>query len=107
VALGTPQAVAEALATSERSLRRRLLDEGSAFSDLLHAARMELALDHLRNTSRSIADVAQRVGSADETAFARAFKRRSGQTPRTARQSALAPPFGAEPQTMGRTADVV
>ncbi|HEX6707795.1 MAG TPA: AraC family transcriptional regulator ligand-binding domain-containing protein [Albitalea sp.] len=97
VELASPQAVAEALSTSERSLRRRLLEEGSSFSDLLHAARMELALDHLRNTSRPIAEVAQRLGYADETAFARAFKRRYGQTPRAARHSALAPPFGPEP----------
>jgi AraC-like DNA-binding protein len=98
VGLGSPDAVAEALGMSERSLRRKLLDAHSAFSDLLHEARMALALDHLRHTQRPIGEIARRLGYSEESAFARAFKRTFGQTPRSARSTGLVPPFDAETQ---------
>lgn len=50
--------------------------------------RMQLAKDHLRRTTGSIATVAERVGYASEAAFNRAFKRHTGQPPALWRVSA-------------------
>lgn len=96
VGFASQQAVARLLGLSERSMRRKLLESGSAFSELLHGVRMELALDHLRHTGRSIGEVARRLGYAEASAFARAFRRTHGQSPRSARRAAQAPPSGPE-----------
>ena len=73
---------AAGLDMTERTLRRRLRDEGTSFSALLSEARMLLARDYLRSTAIPIADVAQLLGFADESSLSRAFGRAHGLTPR-------------------------
>ena len=92
VGFAAPQAVARLLGLSERSMRRKLLESGTAFSALLHGVRMELALDHLRHTGRPVGEVARRLGYAEASAFARAFRRTHGQSPRDARRAEHASP---------------
>jgi AraC-like DNA-binding protein len=83
VAQGEPEvaAVARTLATSERSLQRRLQKEGTSFRDVVDDARKELALGYLGDRRLSVSEVAYLLGYAEAGAFVRAFKRWTGQTP--------------------------
>jgi AraC-like DNA-binding protein len=71
---------AQALGTSEATLRRRLSDEGATYTSVLHDVRMQLAVDYLRRTPLRVSEIASVLGYADESAFNRAFKRDHGQT---------------------------
>jgi AraC-like DNA-binding protein len=77
--------VAEALATSERSLQRRLQAEGSSFRDVVDEARHKLALPYLGDPNLSLTDVAYLLGYSEGAAFTRAFKRWTGLAPSMAR----------------------
>ncbi|MES0872849.1 AraC family transcriptional regulator [Sinimarinibacterium thermocellulolyticum] len=74
-------AVAAALALSSRSLQRRLQAEGLRFSALVEQVRRELAERHLADASLDLADIALLLGYSEQSAFQRAFKRWTGQTP--------------------------
>jgi AraC-like DNA-binding protein len=75
------QAVASSLGMSERSLRRRLSELGSSYSAVVEQTRRELACDLLCHPAHGTARVAQALGFANVSAFHRAFKRWTGQTP--------------------------
>jgi len=73
---------AAALHMNPRTLRRRLQDEGSSFTQVLGEVRMLLARDYLRTTAVPVADVASLLGFADESSLSRAFRRLYQTTPR-------------------------
>lgn len=50
--------------------------------------RMQIARDELRKPEKSLADVAEEVGYASETAFSRAFRKEFGKTPAAYRRAA-------------------
>ena len=75
-------AVADALAVSGRTLRRRLGDRGTSFRDLLDQVRSDLAQQYLRNSTPSVEQIAQLLGYSETTNFRRAFKRWIGLSPR-------------------------
>ena len=83
IAQGDPDvaAVARALATSERSLQRRLQEEGTSFREVVDEARKELAVGYLRDRRMAVSEVAYLLGYAEAGAFVRAFKRWTGKTP--------------------------
>ena len=72
---------AEALRASPRTLQRKLKEEGTSFSDLVDEIRCDLAKEELRSGTRSIAEIALRVGFSDQSTFHRAFVRWTGRTP--------------------------
>jgi AraC-like DNA-binding protein len=74
--------VARRLGASERTLQRRLSEEGADFSNLLNEVRREHALRHLSNPRVSLTDVAGLLGYAHETSFARWFGVEFGVSPR-------------------------
>jgi len=78
-------AIARSLRMSERSLQRRLADEGVAFDALLDSLRHELALRYLAKQATAIGEVAYLLGYSEPSAFHRAFKRWTGKTPAEAR----------------------
>lgn len=80
---GTPtlEAVAYRLAISERTLQRRLQTTQLNFQQLLDRVRAELARGYLLNGSLSLAEIALLLGYSEQSAFNRAFKRWTGQTP--------------------------
>jgi AraC-like DNA-binding protein len=79
-------AVSTSLHMSERSLQRRLADEGVTFDALLDELRRELALRYLADEKVAIAEIAYLLGYSEPSAFHRAFKRWTGTTPAEARQ---------------------
>jgi AraC-like DNA-binding protein len=66
----------------ERTLRRRLVDEGVTVRGLVGEARRELAHRLLRETKLPISEIAEVLSYSDVTVFARAFRRWSGTSPR-------------------------
>lgn len=73
--------VAADLGMTERTLHRRLQDEGTTWQTLVDQVRDELAKNMLRNSDLTQAAIAERLGYADTRSFQRAFKRRCGSTP--------------------------
>ncbi len=75
------ESVALGLHLSYRTLVRRLTDEGTTFRQLLDEVSMAYAEELLGKTSKSIAEIAQRLGFSNSANFARTFKRVTGKTP--------------------------
>lgn len=78
--------VARRLGMSERTLHRRLADEGASFQDLVTGVRQEAAESLLGSGRHSVVEVAFLTGFSDQTAFTRAFKRWTGHTPAAFRE---------------------
>jgi len=75
------QTVALELGMSDRTLQRRLTDEGVNFKQLLAQTRHEQALIYLADPSLEIKEVAFLVGYEDQNSFYRAFRSWEGETP--------------------------
>lgn len=74
--------VARALGTSPRTLQRRLHAEGTSFDAILDAVRRELAQSFLER-GVPLKQIAMLLGYAETSAFHRAFKRWTGESPRS------------------------
>lgn len=77
--------VAGQLQCSPRTLQRRLRERGLGFQQLLDQTRHSLALDYLHDPRLQLAEIALLLGYSEQSAFNRAFRRWSGQTPQQAR----------------------
>jgi AraC-like DNA-binding protein len=73
--------VAGKLCMSNRTLRRRLHEEATSYREILDDVRAELARRYLRKEKRGIDEVAFLLGFSDPSAFTKAFRRWTGQTP--------------------------
>lgn len=73
--------VARTLGLSRRTLHRRLMAENTGYSDILDDCRYRLARRFLTDPARSLSDIAFALSYSDQSAFGRAFRRRSGMTP--------------------------
>lgn len=80
---GDPSAAraASVLQMSQRTLCRRLEQEGTTFRELLDDLRRQLALQYLARRDLSVSEVAFLLGFSQAAAFHRAFKRWTGTTP--------------------------
>jgi len=87
------RAVASELCMSDRTLQRRLTDEGTTFKQLLTQARHEQAREYLADPKLNIKEVAFLIGYEDENSFYRAFRLWEGDTPSNWRSEYL----GANP----------
>jgi AraC-like DNA-binding protein len=81
--------MAQELGLGERTLRRRLEEERTSFQEILDDLRVEVARRHLQQQRISISEVAYLLGYSEPSAFHRAFKRWTGQTPAEFRAEAL------------------
>jgi len=71
-----------------RTLQARLAGDGARFSELVETQRETLARQHLKQSTLSLDEIAERLGYGEQTSFGRAFKRWTGQTPQQYRASA-------------------
>ncbi|MGK0358764.1 MAG: AraC-like DNA-binding protein [Bradymonadia bacterium] len=81
-------AIASALGMSARTLQRTLKDAAASFSDLQDQARLAAATRYLADKDVSLFEIGYLLGFSDQSAFNRAFKRWTGQTPRAWRLAA-------------------
>jgi len=72
---------AQELGVSERTLARRLGEQGQTFEGLLDEARRELALQAVADPRQALLDIAQSLGFAEASTFYRAFCRWTGMPP--------------------------
>ena len=73
--------IARDMATSPRSLQRRLAREETHFGAVVDQVRERLARRYLRDKERTTTEVALLLGFADLSSFSRAFKRWTGESP--------------------------
>jgi AraC-like DNA-binding protein len=73
--------VAKELGMSERTLQRRITEEGMTFRQLLNDTRKELIREYLSDDSVEITDAAFLVGFENTNSFYRAFRSWEGKTP--------------------------
>ena len=81
------KSIARHLATSARTLQRRLAAAGVSYQELLDEARKEAAGRYLAESVFAIGEVAYLVGYSEPAPFYRAFKRWYGVTPEAFRQA--------------------
>ena len=80
---------AAALRMPERTLQRRLAEEGVTHSALVDDVRRNLALELLVDANVTLTEIGYRLHFADPTAFYRAFKRWTGEGPAAYRKRFL------------------
>lgn len=80
--------IARRLGMSRRTFARKLAAEGLTFSELLDELRLDLARRYLADPERPISKIAWLLGYREPSAFSRAFRRWTGQSPRAARTDA-------------------
>jgi AraC-like DNA-binding protein len=77
----TADTVAAQFSMSSRTLRRRLREEATSYQEILDDVRAELARHYLAKEKRGIDEVAFLLGFSDPSAFTKAFRRWTQQTP--------------------------
>jgi AraC-like DNA-binding protein len=77
--------VASRLGLSERTLARRLSEEGLNFTEVLEQLRRDLAVRYLEDGKLQVSKIAWLLGFHEVSAFTHAFKRWTGKTPREMR----------------------
>ena len=77
----TSTGVASALGISDRTLSRRLANQGTDFRKLLDETRQALASEYLANEDLNLRDVAFLLGFSDPSSFSAASRRWTNKTP--------------------------
>ena len=77
--------VAKKLGMSERTLARRLTEEGVTFIKLVQQLKATLARSYLEDETMPMSEIAWRLGFEEQSSFNHAFKRWTGKTPRELR----------------------
>ena len=83
------EGIASSINVSQRSLQRKLREQGVSFTQLLQSTRRELSLLYVRDPQHSFNEVAFLLGFAEPSNFSRAFKRWHGKSPSQYRQDSL------------------
>lgn len=78
--------IAKKLASSVRTLRRRLSEENTSYQSILDEVRFGLAREYLSETDRPLHEIAALLGYSEPGNFTHAFKRWSGITPNAFRK---------------------
>ena len=81
--------VARELGVSERTLHRRLKDEGMTYAEVYDGVRDRMAREYLKTDRVTVAEVAFLLGFSESSAFVRAFRRWTGFSPSDFRQSLI------------------
>ncbi len=73
--------VSDSLGMPPWTLRRKLQEQSTSFQELLNDTRKSLAESYMRDTNLAIGEIAYLLGFSSPTAFQRAFKRWTDQSP--------------------------
>ena len=73
--------IADLLAVHRRTLSRHLKGSGMGYRAIINEVRFEIARQLLEDTAISLSEIAAALGYSEASAFTRAFRRWSGQTP--------------------------
>jgi len=84
----TEKQMAELLNLSQRSLQRKLQKNGVSFKELLSETRKDLSLLYIKDRHMSLTEITYLLGFSEQSNFSRAFKKWTGQSPRTYRSVA-------------------
>jgi len=95
LAQGEPlrEEVAKRLMMSERTLQRRLAEEGTNFTQLVDDTRREMAYQYLKKGDLSLKKLSFQLGFSDPSAFCRACRRWFGRSPKEVQQRSAASDF--------------
>lgn len=85
------EGLAQELCVSSTTLQRRLQQEGLSYQRLKDDLRRDIAIDLLSSSSMTVAEVAAQTGFQETSAFHRAFKKWTGVSPGSYRNSSSAP----------------
>ena len=85
------QTVARALGMSERTLSRKLADEGTTYDELVDQLRRSLAFQYIKAPSVSMSQIAWLLGYEGSTSFNHAFVRWTGHSPSAVRKEKQLP----------------
>ena len=67
-------AMAREFCMAPATLRRRLRTEGVSYQTIKDRVRLEIAIAYLKDSRRSVLDIAMELGFSERSAFTRAFK---------------------------------
>jgi AraC-like DNA-binding protein len=81
-------AVARSLGMSERTLARKLSDDGLNFTEIFQQLRHDLASRYLKDRNLHVSKIAWLLGFQEVSAFTHTFKRWTGKTPSQMRSTA-------------------
>jgi AraC-like DNA-binding protein len=81
--------IATSINVSQRSLQRKLKDQGLSFTQLLESTRRDLSLQYVRDPQHSFNEIGFLLGFSEPGNFSRAFKRWYGKSPSQYRQDSL------------------
>lgn len=73
--------IGEHIGMSSRTLNRRLSENGITFRELVKKTQESISKSLLKNSSFTINEIAFQTGFSEQSAFSRAFKRWTGQSP--------------------------
>jgi AraC-like DNA-binding protein len=82
--------IAKALGMSERTLGRKLAQEGSSFMEVLQQLKSEIAVRYVEDPALPISRIAWLLGFEEVSSFSHAFKRWTGKSPRRMRNAEAA-----------------
>lgn len=74
------------MSVSQRTLQRRLAEEGTSVRALVETTRADLATEYLRGGRLRVAEIAYLLGYSEPSTFTTAFKRWRGVAPSRARK---------------------
>lgn len=81
--------IAESLFMSSRTLQRRLQNAGTSFKTILTEVRQGLALKYIRDSRLTLTELSFQLGFSEMSAFSRAFKQWTGESPRGYRKTLM------------------
>jgi AraC-like DNA-binding protein len=84
-------AIAKRLQLPARTLRRKLMEEGTSFRSLVDELRMGLSVKYLRDTSLTVEEIAHTLGFSEPTNFRQAFRRWTRVSPQKFRTDLVHP----------------
>jgi AraC-like DNA-binding protein len=82
------------LGMSTRTLSRRLAEKGTTYRQLVQDTQHQVCTELLTNTTETVSEIAFQTGFSEQSAFNRAFKRWTGQSPLDYRKGNTSSKFG-------------